>query len=287
MTWFPIHLRTPRVVALILLASSVGVTASTLRPETIAGWDRYVASVERRRASEHAVSTRETTRFLALDFDAEGARDRRAVMNGETVVTQVPQATAGGKDIDVPDGLVHHWRGAVLVPGMTVSAVMASLERQPPPQEDVLSARVLAREPGRMRVFLRLKRSKVVTAVYDTEHIVVFTPYSATHAESRSTAVKIAEIEEAGMADERALPPGEDRGFLWRLNAYWRFEAVPGGVIAECESLSLSRGVPFGLHYVLGSIIEGTARESMVRTLAAVRRLPIADRTPLASSPAR
>jgi len=34
---------------------------------------------------------------------------------------------------------------------------------------------------------------------------------------------------------------GDDRGFLWRLNAYWRYEQVAGGVIAECESITLSR----------------------------------------------
>jgi hypothetical protein len=64
---------------------------------------------------------------------------------------------------------------------------------------------------------------------------------------------------------------GDDRGFLWRLNAYWRYEAVPGGVIAECESVSLSRDVPFGLGLVAGPIIRSTARESMERTLESLR----------------
>jgi hypothetical protein len=44
-----------------------------------------------------------------------------------------------------------------------------------------------------------------------------------------------------------------------------------GGVIAECESLSLSRDVPVLVDYVVGRIIDGTARESMERTLSALR----------------
>jgi hypothetical protein len=71
--------------------------------------------------------------------------------------------------------------------------------------------------------------------------------------------------------DERELPPGEDRGFLWRLNAYWRYEEVAGGVIAECESISLSREVPSFLRYLISPLVESTARESMERTLVTLR----------------
>jgi hypothetical protein len=84
-------------------------------------------------------------------------------------------------------------------------------------------------------------------------------------------ATKIAEVSRPATSAERELAPGEDRGFLWRLNAYWRYEAVPGGVIAECESLTLSRDVPFFLEYLVGPLVESTARESMERTLTALR----------------
>jgi hypothetical protein len=42
-------------------------------------------------------------------------------------------------------------------------------------------------------------------------------------------------------------------------------------VIAECESLSLSRDVPMLVDYIIGRVIDGTARESMERTLSALR----------------
>ena len=83
--------------------------------------------------------------------------------------------------------------------------------------------------------------------VYDTEHLVRFDFESASRAGSMTALTGVAEVEAPGTQAERLLAPGEDRGFLWRLNAYWRYLAVAGGVIAECESITLSRGIPFGL----------------------------------------
>jgi len=110
-----------------------------------------------------------------------------------------------------------------------------------------------------------------VTVIYNTEHTVTFTHFGDTRAASTSTATRIAEVSNPGTPDERDLPPGDDRGFLWRLNSYWRYEEVAGGVIAECESLSLSRDVPSFLRYVVSPLVEGTAKESMERTLVTLR----------------
>ena len=84
-------------------------------------------------------------------------------------------------------------------------------------------------------------------------------------------AIRIAEVENQGTADEHELPPGMDRGFLWRLNAYWRYESAPDGVFVEIESLSLSRAVPWGLGTVVRPLAYRVARESMVRSLEALR----------------
>ena len=51
------------------------------------------------------------------------------------------------------------------------------------------------------------------------------------------------------------------------MNSYWRYEAVPGGVIVELESLTLSRGLPWGTRTVVRPLIERVARESIERTL--------------------
>jgi hypothetical protein len=205
-----------------------------------------------------------------MDFTRAASAERRAALNGQVIVARMERAGAGREGLAVPGAMVHHWRGAVFVPHITVDALVASLEQGPPPQVDVLRSRVLARAPGEMTVYLRLRRTRVITVVYDTEHRVSFARVGPGRASSTSVATRIVEIADPGTAGERALAPAEDHGFLWRLNAYWRYEAVEGGVIAECESLTLSRPIPFGLGAIAGPIINSTARESMEAALRAV-----------------
>ena len=88
---------------------------------------------------------------------------------------------------------------------------------------------------------------------------------------SSSIATKISEIERLNGNTEREKPEGHDRGFLWRMNSYWRYQQVPGGVIVECESMTLSRSIPSFLEYMVRPIINKVARESMHRTLQSMK----------------
>jgi putative flippase GtrA len=167
-----------------------------------------------------------------------------------------------GKTIDVPGGTIHQWRGSVVVRGVTVDEVLRALMHPgtPPPQEDVLESRVLSRSGDALKVYLKVTRRAIVTVTYDTEHDVVFQRHSAGLAASRSVATRIAEVD------------GRDRGFLWRLNSYWRYTQQPDGVRIDVESLSLSRGVPALVKPAASPVIGRVGRESMTRTLEAVRR---------------
>jgi hypothetical protein len=94
-------------------------------------------------------------------------------------------------------------------------------------------------------------------------------------ATSRSVATRIVET------------GGEDHGFLWRLNSYWRYRQVGDSVQVDVLSVSLSRGMPALLKPVASPLVSRVARESMMRTLDAVKRFGegLADRS--AISPAR
>ena len=105
----------------------------------------------------------------------------------------------------------------------------------------------------------------------DAQHLVHYSRYTPDRASSRSVATHIAEIEDLGKPGEHELPVGHDRGFMWRLNWYWRYQAAPGGVIVELESVTLSRELPWGLRTLVRPIVNLIARESMERTLAAMR----------------
>jgi hypothetical protein len=252
------------IAAIVALPRAGGLPGLPADLET--GWQAYVTATE-----AHRGETGTPSRFLVLDLlgDRDGG-ERQAVLGGDVVVRPV-DAPPMGREPSLPGASVHHWRGAVFLPGTTVDRLVRSLEQRPPAQEDVLRARILSRSPDGMHVYLRLRRQQILTVVYDTEHIVRFARHGAGLASSTSRAVRITEVRNAGAPDERALADDEDRDFLWRLNAYWRYQDVPGGVIAECESISLSRDVPFALRLVARPLVTRTAESSMRAALLALR----------------
>ena len=254
-------------VILLLSASTATLAAARLYPQAVDAWSAYVSVTEGRIRQELGSSRG----FLGMDFGRDAASERRDVLNGAIVVRMMQSSDARGRPMTAPSALIHHVRGDVLIPGVTVRQLLADLQAHAPEQEDILRSSILERGQDRMRVYLRLQRKRFVTVRYDTEHTVTFSRFGDTRATSTSTATRIAEVSNPDTPEEHDLPPGEDRGFLWRLNSYWRYEEVAGGVIAECESLSLSRDVPSLVRYLVNPLVESTARESMERTLVTLR----------------
>ncbi|MGA7223803.1 MAG: hypothetical protein WBX16_13150, partial [Candidatus Acidiferrales bacterium] len=66
-------------------------------------------------------------------------------------------------------------------------------------------------------------------------------------------------------------PEGHDRGFLWRMNTYWRFEEKDGGTYIECQAISLTRDIPTGLGWMVGPFVTSVPKESLNFTLSTVR----------------
>jgi putative flippase GtrA len=265
------RLRVGTVVGLVVMLSAP-LDAAELKPRTVAAWTDYVEATEARIADELARSSR----FLVMDFQAPDDADaeRAAVRSGRVVVTKMQTRRADGNAFDVPKGAIHHWRGAMFVPNVTLDAVLASARRtadEDDLQEDVLASRILEEGPDTMTVYLKVKRKKLVTVVFNTVHEVEYARHGPARASSASRATKIAELADPETPSEREKPEGRDRGFLWRLNSYWRYAAVEGGVLVECESLTLSRSVPAVLRVFVGRLVDSAARESMDRTLESMR----------------
>jgi putative flippase GtrA len=247
--------------------------AAELTSETERAWRRHVQAVEARIDRELA----QPGRFLAIDHEAPA--DRAAAMReareGGVVVTNVAAGGEEGRGIELPSGTIHHWRGLAFVPGATVDELIEAVAdpagKRAHRQEDVIESRVLSRSANGLRLFLRLQRRVIVSATYNTEHDVIYRTHAAGRASSRSVATRIAEVANVGRPDEYERPRGVDRGYLWGLNSYWRYQAVPGGVVVELESLTLSRGVPWGVGAVVRPLVDRVARESVTRTLVALR----------------
>jgi hypothetical protein len=87
----------------------------------------------------------------------------------------------------------------------------------------------------------------------------------------RSYSTRIAEVVDAGTANEREKPIGHDRGFLWRINSYWKFEEKDGGVYIECESISLTRDIPTGLGWLIKPFVTSIPKDSLRMTMDSTR----------------
>lgn len=263
--------------ALIVVALASSAYASDLeaklQPKTAAGFAKYAAAVEARREKEVASGA------PFLEFERRSAAEQShtlaALKRGEVVVERAADARdASGSAVPVDGGLINHWRGTVFVPNVSLDHLLKVLQEPQSDkhkQEDVISSRVVSRDGDSQKVFLRLKRTKFVTVVYDTEYDVDYQRLARDRALSNSLSTKIVEIENAGTPRERALPEGDDHGYMWRLNSYWRYKQVDGGVLVEIESLTLSRDLPAIIGPLIRPIVNSTARESMSRTLASVR----------------
>ncbi len=270
--YYPLTLCILFIAAVLLMPCAALLQGADLRPETVKAWDFYVQLTERRIAEELS----SPDKFLALDFQSEdkARRERRELFAGEIPVIQMRTYDAKGREIEIPDGIIHHWRGSVFIPGVALDSVFARVANpsiEDTRQEDVLDSAVIERTPGSLKLYLKLQRSKIITVVYNTEHRVYYQRRGADKAWSRSTATKIAELDNPESINEQEKPEGHDRGFLWRMNSYWRYQQVNGGVLVECESVTLSRTIPAVLKYFINPLINKVARESMERTLDSMR----------------
>jgi hypothetical protein len=239
----------------------VAFSAVQLTPETAGRFDAYVQVIER--AIDHRVAP---GHFLhAGDQPGVKARLRR----GETIIEKVAD-TEYPIQGPLPDGL-HDWRGMVFIPGASLPQVQAALQDYEHYkdfyQPKVIDSRVIAHRGDDWEIFLRLYTKYVVAVALNSEYKVHYATLDATRMTVDSRSTRIAEAKNANGPYNDEEQVGNDDGFLWRLNSYWRFEESDGGVYAECEAISLSRGVPLGLGWMLKGFLDRFPKDSMRNTL--------------------
>jgi putative flippase GtrA len=261
----------------LVLAGAAGpsgdaLEAAELRPSTLDAFNRYAKTTEARMEGETAARAP----FLWIDRLTEA--DRRQALarlkRGEIVVGRL-QTREAGREIDVPDGLIHHWVGTTFVPHATVDGVIALMQGYDRYQDvyapNVRRSRTIGREGERFTVYLQLFMKKVVSVVLNTENDVRYRRLSDSRAHVRSYSTRIAEVREAGSGSETEAPVGRDGGYLWRFNNYCSVEQQGDGAYVQCESLSLSRSVPMGLGWLVGPFVTSIPRESLEFTLGRMR----------------
>ncbi len=250
-----------------------------LKTETEEAFNRYLKVVEVRNEAE----LKRGTGLLWIDGLAEEQRaEAYAALKRGEVKLQKLEIRDSVKSIPCPGGLIHHWTGVVFIPGAKLEDALGVLEDYDKHSvyyaPDVERSKIEARAGDHFRIFLRFRRHKVITVVLNTEHDVQYFHDAPERAHSRSSAVRVAEVENADKGDEREKTPGDDGGFLWRMETWWRMEERDGGVYVQSEVASLTRDIPAVLSWMIGPFVTAIPKETLTFTLEATRKAVEASR---------
>lgn len=232
--------------------------------KAVSSFEAYAGQVEARLAQQH----RSTTGFLA--GVGSGGNTYERLRRGDLVIEKLTPDKG-----EIPGGMLHDWRGTAFAKGATAKdfeRLMKNFSAYPQlysPQ--VVRAEIVSPKsgpvPDHFTAMMRVKQKHVITVVMDTTYDVTYGRLDGRHGYSSSRSTKIAEIEDGETAKEHSLPPDKEHGFLWRLNTYWSYEERDGGLYMQIESISLTRGIPTGLGWVIGPFVESVPRESLEFTL--------------------
>lgn len=233
-----------------------------LRAETVVAFDGYVAIVEE---TLQARLDGDASKFLAI---SENSGWRTSLRDGSVNPEFIE------KSLEVPGGLIQDWTATMFAPnasGEDVIALLTDYDHHSDIYDEVIAGQVISRTGSKIRSKLRLRKHKVITIVLDTEHEIEVIKAGEGRWQLHSHSTRINQVRNVGKSNEMLLPEGEDTGFLWRMNAYWSIQEVDGGVYVECRSTTLTRGIPFGLGWLIDRFTLAVPRESLVATLEATR----------------
>ena len=253
-----------QTAVMFLMGATLSPAAHLSRPAESA-FEGYITNLEARLARQHSSPDR-CVATLAQEGGAVRTDAERELLAGAVRVEPV-----NGGSWEVNGALLHHWRAAAFVPGVSPKDLLKllgdydNLARYFAPE--VVSSRSVA---GDGVMAMRFKKRLMITVVLDAE----FDTESGLaggcgYRFSRST--HIWQIDGPGSEHERRRAEGSDDGFLWRLNSYWSFEKWRDGLLMECEAVSLTRDVPAGLGWLVTPLLESLPRASLEFTLAAAR----------------
>jgi len=260
------------IVGGLLLAPAL--LAADLKPKTTEAFDKYVAATHARFANE----LKPGGVFLFVDELPANERkeDYGKLKAGEVLVEKRDTSTPGVKK-DIPDGIVHHWVSLVFVPGVTLEQALPVLQdydhRADLYKPEVIASHTISHEGDDYKMFMRLYQKRFTTVVFNTEYAVHWGRAGEGKMFADSISTRVAEVKDASHPDGPEHPIGHDSGYLWRLNTYWRFEQRDGGLYIQCEALSLTRDIPYGLGWLLKPLVTSIPKGSLTAALKRTREV--------------
>jgi hypothetical protein len=249
--------RTKLAILLLLLSATLS-EASEPKQETLRAWDDYIRSVDLNVAQRAAGSKP----FLWVDDSPEM---QRRVQHSEVVITNHDPR-------NVPQGLIHHWVGAIFVPNLTLDQVMSVLRSYDRYNELykplITKVAVLERDGDNVKLtVVAVQKAFSVTAAVETDDEVKIVRPAPNRVLITSTAVRVQEIADYGQPSQHLFAEARRPGYVWRAVVVQRLEQRDGGVYVEFETVSLSRGIPLEVRWLIKPLTDNLPRKLMLDML--------------------
>jgi hypothetical protein len=179
---------------------------------------------------------------------------------------------SGDGILSKPESLIHHWRGEIFLPSVTLDEVIAMSQdyaEYPRIFKPIRAVTLLPSADQALRARFRMRGSGGgLSATFDVRSRIHWVRASPQRAYVVSTSEEIHEVANAGKPAERLLPEGHDSGYLWRAASMTRFTADGGGVWMAMETVGLSRPFPSLLGWMLEPIARRLGRGSVEASMA-------------------
>jgi hypothetical protein len=246
------------MLASIAIPGSAG--SLTLNPAAGAAWDEYVHGVNCR--MEQRATAGQS--YLWVDESPDRLKKLKA---GEVIVTPID---SGMKK--VPSALIHHWIGAIFIPGTRIEDVL-HVVRDYPKYKDLYQPSVTAskaiskQEMKDQFATLMVNKSFLLKSAFETQYESQYVRLDKRRMYSFTKSTRIQEIEDFGAPDQRALPEGQGSGIMWRLSSVTRYAERDGGVYIEVEALGLTRDIPGSLHWLVDPIVRRVSKSALTISL--------------------
>ncbi len=250
----------------LLVVSFPAISGSLeVKPETLSAWDAYTQSIELRTKQEVAGNRQ----FLWIDQEPlRAARVRR----GEILAAS--ELGANGLRA-VPNGLIHHWIGAVFIPGATLAKVLAVVHDYDRYGEfyrpGVVDAAVIGKRGEEERFRIRyVQKMLFVSEFLDSEYAVRHVQLDPRRTYSVAQSVRLNEIRNQGGNPESGANTNGSR-YVWRIYSISKYEQRDGGVYVEEENIVLSRPIPVSLRWLVEPALRRLSSDLIVASLRKTR----------------
>jgi hypothetical protein len=263
-------------ICLFLVSLAAPCHAVELKEQTKKAFDEYVRAIEAEMAADAAA---QRAPVLPRLLELQSGLSQSGVVAAPFAYRKVGDEAS----LNIQDGLINHWVGAIFVPGATVGDVRTVLQEYGNYSRiyapDVTESKLIRRSGDEFDVFLRLHRDVRVKALFEFAFPVEFNASYKVHYSMagetlllRSKSTRIAQVRDPKKSHTDELPVDRGDGYLWRLYSYWRIYAgeLSGtkGVYVESEAVSLSCSVPGFVAKMVTYFTSNFPRESLESTLS-------------------